>query len=74
MANFSEETLKSWYKPASETEDTKIVVQGEDSRRFRLYERALSRYGYRKVKFQDGWEMVKFIERKKENRRSRRRK
>ncbi|BFK23792.1 nucleotidyltransferase [Massilimicrobiota timonensis] len=24
MANFSEETLKSWYKPASETEDTKI--------------------------------------------------
>lgn len=48
-----------------ETEDTKIVVQGEDSRRFRLYERALSRYGYRKVKFQDGWEMVKFIEREK---------
>ena len=48
-----------------ETEDTKIVVQGEDSRRFRLYERALSRYGYRKVKFQDGWEMVKFIEHKK---------
>lgn len=48
----------------SETEDTKIVVQGEDSRRFRLYERALSRYGYRKVKFQDGWEMVKFIKRK----------
>ena len=48
-----------------EIEDTKIVVQGEDSRRFRLYERALSRYGYRKVKFQDGWEMVKFIEHKK---------
>lgn len=24
VANFSEETLKSWYKPASETEDTKI--------------------------------------------------
>lgn len=48
-----------------ETEDTKIVVQGEDSRRFRLYERALSRLGYRKVKFQDGWEMVKFIEHKK---------
>lgn len=24
MSNFSEETLKSWYKPASETEDTKI--------------------------------------------------
>lgn len=41
--------------------DTKIVVMGEDARRFRLYERTLSRYGYIKTKVEDGWAMVKFI-------------
>lgn len=43
--------------------DTKICVGGADSKRFRMYERALSRYGYRKVKTNWGeWLMVKFLQ------------
>lgn len=42
-----------------------IMVAGEDSRRFRLYERALSRYGYKKVPGQGRgdfpWYMKKII-------------
>lgn len=30
--------------------DTKIIVEGEDPRRFRVYEKALSKYGYKKNK------------------------
>lgn len=41
--------------------DTKIVVGAEDSKRFRMYERALSRYGYHKVRFGSWWEIVKFL-------------
>lgn len=41
--------------------ETKIVVTAEDSRRFRMYERALSKYGYHKVKYGNGWEIVKFL-------------
>lgn len=41
--------------------DTKICVSGADSKRFRLYEKALARYGYRKVSSRYGWFMVKFI-------------
>lgn len=44
------------------TVSSKIVVMGEDSRRFQLYERALSRYGYTKTRVEDGWAMVKFID------------
>lgn len=42
--------------------DTKIVVQGADSKRFRMYERALSRYGYKKSYIYGGWSMVKTLE------------
>lgn len=44
-------------------EDTKIVVEGADSRRFRMYEKALSKYGYKKIREPAGWAMVKFIHR-----------
>lgn len=47
----------------NKNEDTKIVVEGADSRRFRLYQKALSQYGYNKVRTPDGWAMVKFIHR-----------
>lgn len=45
----------------SETFETKIVVYGEDHRRFRFYERALTRYGYEKKLTDDGWAMVKKV-------------
>ena len=38
-----------------------IVVYGEDHRRFRFYERALTRYGYEKKLTDDGWAMVKKV-------------
>ena len=41
--------------------DTKIVVTAEDSKRFRMYERALARYGYRKVKYGNEWEIIKLL-------------
>lgn len=41
--------------------DVKIVVGGEDSKRFRMYERALKRYGYRKVLDDGEWAMMKFL-------------
>lgn len=41
--------------------DTKIVVAAEDSKRFRIYKRALARYGYQKVKYGNNWEIVKFL-------------
>ena len=44
-----------------QNKDTKICVSGEDSKRFRLYERALTRYGYQKVRTTYGWFMVKFL-------------
>lgn len=47
----------------NKNEDTKIVVEGADSRRFRLYQKALSKYGYNKVKTPTTWAMVKFIHR-----------
>lgn len=47
----------------SETFETKIVVYGEDHRRFRFYERALTRYGYEKKLTDDGWAMVKRVRR-----------
>ena len=47
----------------SETFETKIVVYGEDHRRFRFYERALTRYGYEKKLTDDGWAMVKRVHR-----------
>ena len=40
---------------------TKIVVEGEDSKRFRMYEKALVKYGYKKIREPRGWAMVKFI-------------
>lgn len=43
--------------------DVKIVVGGEDSKRFRMYERALKRYGYSKVWDGGEWAMVKFLQR-----------
>lgn len=46
--------------------DTKIIVQGSDSKRFRLYEKVLSKYGYKKV-FIDAWSMVKTLERKEDD-------
>ena len=49
------------YISSRETDDVKIVIEGEDPRRFRLYERALLKYGYSKVKALDGWQMIKFI-------------
>ena len=49
------------FVPTDKVEDTKIVVCATDSKRFRMYEKALSRYGYRKV-FMDGcWSMVKTL-------------
>ena len=45
----------------SDTFETKIVVYGEDHRRFRFYERALTRYGYEKKLTDDGWAMVKKV-------------
>lgn len=45
----------------SETFETKIVVYGEDHRRFRFYERALTRYGYEKKLTDNGWAMVKKV-------------
>lgn len=42
-----------------ETCETKIVVYGEDHRRFRFYERALTRYGYEKKLIDDGWATTK---------------
>lgn len=47
--------------------DTKIVVQGSDSKRFRMYERALSRYGYKKVFMAEAWSMVKNLGRKEDS-------
>lgn len=41
--------------------DTKIVVTAVDSKRFRMYERALSKYGYHKVRYGSKWEIVKFL-------------
>lgn len=42
--------------------DTKICVGGADAKRFRMYEKALSRYGYQKDKTTWGeWLMVKFL-------------
>lgn len=50
--------------PMEKNKDTKICVEGADSKRFRMYEKALSRYGYRKIKMGWGrWCMVKFLER-----------
>lgn len=50
------------YISSRETDDVKIVIEGGgDPRRFRLYERALLKYGYSKVKALDGWQMIKFI-------------
>ena len=42
----------------------KIVVSGEDSRRFRVYEKALSKYGYRKVISADDnkWNLIKILD------------
>lgn len=37
----------------------KLFVLGEDSRRFRIYEKALKRYGYRKENTHLGFVMVK---------------
>ena len=54
---------KSGGTKINKNEDTKIVVEGADSRRFRLYQKALSQYGYNKVRTPDGWAMVKFIHR-----------
>lgn len=51
-----------------------IRVAGEDSRRFRMYERALSKYGYRKVKGEKDdypWYMVKTIRRERKKRKRR---
>lgn len=40
---------------------TKIIVQGSDPKRFRMYEKVLSKYGYEKS-FQFGsWSMVKTL-------------
>lgn len=44
--------------------DTKIVVGAEDSKRFRLYSKALARYGYKKVMTPDGWTMQKSLGRR----------
>lgn len=43
------------------SEDIKIIVQGADSKRFRMYERALSRYGYKKAFMDGGWSMIKTL-------------
>lgn len=63
MLEFEREVL------LSDVIETKIVVLGEDQRRFRFYERALSRYGYRKQRIDDGWAMVKTL--RKEDREDR---
>lgn len=52
------------FVPLIKHEDTKIVVVGSDSRRFRMYEKALARYGYKKVFMEGEWSMVKVLERK----------
>ena len=41
---------------------TKISVFADDGRRFHLYERGLSRYGFQKVRTFFGWAMEKIIE------------
>lgn len=43
------------------TNDTVIVVAGEDSKRFRMYAKALARYGYKKVLTEDGWTVQKSL-------------
>lgn len=43
--------------------DTKIIVQGTDSKRFRMYEKALSRYGYKKAFMDGAWSMVRTLKR-----------
>ncbi len=48
------------------TYNTKIVVQGADAKRFRLYEKGLSRYGYKKSFMGGGWSMVKSLGRNAE--------
>lgn len=45
--------------------DTKIVVTAEDSKRFRMYERALARYSYQKVKYGNKFEIIKFLPRER---------
>lgn len=40
---------------------TKIFVCGSDSRRFRVYEKALLKYGYKKVFMHGTWSMVKIL-------------
>lgn len=40
---------------------TKILVFADDGRRFRLYEKGLSRYGFHKVKTSRGWAMEKIV-------------
>lgn len=52
--------------PLYDSCDTKIVVLGEDQRRFQFYERVLTRYGYKKVKVDDGWAMIKVVRREDE--------
>lgn len=41
--------------------DSRIIVTGEDNRRFRAYEYGLKNYGYRKVFMNGYWAMIKDI-------------
>lgn len=47
------------HRPKSK--EVKIVVAGEDSKRLRMYSRALARYGYKKVPTEYGWTVQKTL-------------
>lgn len=47
------------HRPKSK--EVKIVVAGEDSKRFRMYSKALARYGYKKAPTGYGWIVQKSL-------------
>ena len=49
---------------AEDDTDSRIIVSGEDNRRFRAYEYGLKNYGYRKVFINGYWAMIKDIKRR----------
>lgn len=45
----------------SKCRDTKITISATDSKRFRMYEKALTKYGYKKAFMHGTWLMVKSL-------------